>query len=51
VSCLIMILRDRFTRDGQTESHPILGSPLRPGSRESRHARPSHPWVHLRLSL
>lgn len=41
LSSLIMVLRDRFTRDRQTESDPILLAKLRPGGSEGRSMRSS----------
>lgn len=43
LSCLIMILRDRFSRDGKTESDPRLLSEFRLGGHAGRHMRSFHP--------
>jgi len=43
LSCLIMVLRARFSRDEQADSDPFSFRPFRPGGRGGRPARSSHP--------
>jgi len=43
LSCLIMIPREGFSRNGQTASHPLRRPTLRTGNRASCYARASHP--------